>query len=32
LVAGRDWIACRTTAPPAIVGLFYETANIPGRV
>ncbi len=29
--AGRYWIAYRTI-PPVIVAVFYETANIPGRL
>ena len=29
--AGRYWIAYRTRPPLAIVAVFYETANIPGR-
>jgi hypothetical protein len=29
--AGRYWIAYTTAAAPVIVGVFYETANIPGR-
>ncbi|MDA8252325.1 MAG: hypothetical protein M0Z28_24600 [Rhodospirillales bacterium] len=28
---GRYWIAYSTTAPPVIVGVFYDTADIPGR-
>lgn len=28
---GRYWIAYSTTQPPAIVGVFYETADLPGR-
>lgn len=31
LKAGRYWIAYATTQPPAIVGVFFEAANIPGR-
>jgi plasmid stabilization system protein ParE len=30
--AGRYWIAYRTKAPLLIVAVFYETANIPGRL
>jgi plasmid stabilization system protein ParE len=30
--AGRYWVAYRTTQPPAIVAVFFETANIPGRL
>ena len=30
--AGRYWIAYSDATSPAIVGVFYETANIPGRV
>jgi plasmid stabilization system protein ParE len=29
---GRYWIAYRTKAPPLIVAVFYEMANIPGRL
>jgi hypothetical protein len=29
--AGRYWIAYEPTTP-VIVGVFYETANIPGRL
>lgn len=29
---GRYWIAHSTTAPPVVVGVFYETADIPSRV
>ena len=29
---GVCWIACGTTAPPVILGVFYETADIPRRV
>ena len=28
--AGRYWVYYTTTSPPVIVGVFYETANIPG--
>jgi plasmid stabilization system protein ParE len=30
--AGPYWIAYRTTGPPVILAVFYETANIPGRL
>lgn len=30
--AGPYWIAYRTTDPPVILAVFYETANIPGRL
>jgi hypothetical protein len=30
--AGRDWVAYRTTQPPVIVAVFYETANTPNRL
>jgi hypothetical protein len=30
--AGRYWVAYNTTQPPVIVAVFYETANIPGRL
>ena len=30
--AGRYWITYRTTQPPMIVGVFYETADIPNRL
>jgi plasmid stabilization system protein ParE len=29
---GRYWIAYSTAEPIVIVGVFYETANIPGRL
>ena len=29
--SGRYWIAYSTVPPPVIIGVFYETANIPGR-
>ena len=32
LKAGRYWFAYSTTEPPVIVGVFFETANIPGRL
>jgi plasmid stabilization system protein ParE len=28
---GRYWIAYRLTDPPVIVGVFFDTADIPGR-
>ncbi len=31
ILAGRYWIAYEPTTP-VIVGVFYETANIPGRI
>jgi plasmid stabilization system protein ParE len=30
--SGRYWIAYTTTRPPVIAAVFYETANIPGRL
>ena len=30
--AGRYWITYSLTTPPVILGVFYETANIPRRV
>ena len=30
--AGRYWFAYSTMEPPVIVGVFFETANIPGRL
>jgi plasmid stabilization system protein ParE len=30
--AGRYWLSYTTDSPPVIVGVFYETANIPGRL
>jgi hypothetical protein len=30
--AGRYWIAYITRPLPAIVAVFYDAANIPGRV
>jgi plasmid stabilization system protein ParE len=32
LKSGRYWIAYRTQPTPTIVGVFFETANIPGRL
>jgi len=32
LKAGRYWFAYRTSPQPAIVAVFYETANIPQRL
>jgi plasmid stabilization system protein ParE len=32
LKAGRYWIAYSPTNPPVIVAVFYETADIPGRI
>ena len=29
---GRYWVSYTTTSPPVIVGVFYENANIPGRL
>ena len=29
---GRYWIAYSTTRPPVILGVFYETADIPRRI
>jgi plasmid stabilization system protein ParE len=30
--AGRYWIAYSTSDPPVITAVFYETADIPGRL
>jgi plasmid stabilization system protein ParE len=30
--AGRYWVAYRIKAPPLIVAVFYEMADIPGRL
>jgi plasmid stabilization system protein ParE len=30
--AGRYWVAYTATQPPVITAVFYDTANIPGRV
>lgn len=30
--AGRYWITYSTTTPPTIVGLYFDAANIPGRL
>jgi plasmid stabilization system protein ParE len=30
--AGRYWVGYRATEPPAIFAVFFETANIPGRL
>lgn len=30
--AGRYWVSYSTTQPPRIVAVFYDTANIPGRM
>ncbi|HET8996121.1 MAG TPA: hypothetical protein VFN42_05580 [Acetobacteraceae bacterium] len=30
--AGRYWIVYTTTRPPVIAGVFYDAANIPGRL
>jgi plasmid stabilization system protein ParE len=30
--AGRYWIAYRTTTPPIVTGIFFETADIPTRL
>jgi hypothetical protein len=32
LKAGSYWIAYRVSPEPTIVGVFYESANIPGRL
>ena len=29
--AGRYWVAYRTTRPPVIIAVFFETADIPRR-
>ncbi len=30
--AGRYWLAYRDGAPPVILAVFFEEANIPGRL
>jgi plasmid stabilization system protein ParE len=30
--AGRHWFVHSTTHPPVILAVFFETANIPGRL
>jgi plasmid stabilization system protein ParE len=30
--AGRYWVLYRTTTPPVVIAVFFETANIPGRL
>jgi plasmid stabilization system protein ParE len=30
--SGRYWVAYRTEPDPVIVAVFFETANIPGRL
>jgi plasmid stabilization system protein ParE len=30
--SGRYWIAYSTTTPPMILAVFYDQANIPGRL
>jgi len=30
--AGRYWVAYSTTKPPVVVAVFYDSANIPGRI
>jgi hypothetical protein len=30
--AGRYWVAYSTQKPPVIVAVFYDMANIPGRL
>jgi hypothetical protein len=30
--AGRYWIVYTTTSPPVIAGVFYDAADIPGRL
>lgn len=30
--AGRYWVLYRTTTPPVIVAVFYDAADIPGRL
>ncbi len=32
IIEGRYWIAYSLTSPPVISGVFYVTADIPGRV
>jgi hypothetical protein len=30
--AGRYWVLYRTTTPPVVVAVFYDAADIPGRL
>ena len=30
--AGRYWVSYTTASPPVIAAVFFETANIPGRL
>ena len=30
--AGRYWFAYSVTTPPVVIAVFYDTANIPGRL
>jgi plasmid stabilization system protein ParE len=32
LKAGRYWITYSTAQPPVIIGVFYESADIPNRI
>ena len=32
IIEGRYWISYNLTTPPVISGVFYVTANIPGRI
>ena len=32
IIEGAYWIAYRPTNPPVIIGVFYVTADIPGRL
>lgn len=32
LKEGRYWVAYRTDSRPMILGIFYDTADIPGRL
>lgn len=30
--SGRYWVLYRTTTPPAVIAVFYDTADIPRRL
>jgi plasmid stabilization system protein ParE len=32
LKAGRYWVLYRTSTPLVVIAVFYDTANIPGRL
>ncbi len=32
IVEGQYWVSYSLTSPPVISGVFYVTANIPGRI